>query len=50
MRAAGSCGSALCSTKSSSAHDYPPAITHLLAEALVLTALMGGLLKESGAS
>ena len=28
-----------------SAHDYPPAITHLLAEALVLTALVGGLLK-----
>jgi molecular chaperone Hsp33 len=32
-----------------SAHDYPPAITHLLAEALVLAALIGGLLKnESG--
>lgn len=31
-----------------SAHDYPPAITHLLAEALVLTALMGGLLKDDG--
>ena len=31
------------------AHDYPPAITHLLAEALVLAALIGGLLKdESG--
>jgi len=29
-----------------SAHDYPPAIKHLLAEALVLTALMGSLLKE----
>lgn len=29
-----------------SAHAYPPAITHLLAEALVLTALMGGLLKD----
>ncbi|TIX49370.1 Hsp33 family molecular chaperone HslO [Alteraurantiacibacter aquimixticola] len=28
------------------AHDYPPAIKHVLAEALVLTALMGGLLKE----
>lgn len=28
-----------------SAHDYPPPITHLLGEALVLTALMGGLLK-----
>ncbi len=28
------------------AHAYPPAITHLLAEALVLTALMGGLLKD----
>ena len=28
------------------AHAYPPAITHLLAEALVLTALIGGLLKE----
>jgi len=27
------------------AHDYPPAIKHLLAEALVLTSLMGGLLK-----
>ncbi len=31
-----------------SAHDYPPAIKHLLAEALVLTALMGSLLKEPG--
>ncbi|MGB7407237.1 MAG: Hsp33 family molecular chaperone HslO [Pontixanthobacter sp.] len=29
-----------------SAHDYPPAITHLLAESLVLTALIGGLLKQ----
>lgn len=29
-----------------SAHAYPPAITHLLAEALVLTALMGALLKD----
>lgn len=29
-----------------SAHDYPTAIRHLLAEALVLTALMGTLLKE----
>ena len=28
------------------AHSYPPAIKHLLAEALVLTALMGALLKE----
>lgn len=28
-----------------SAHDYPPPITHLLGEALVLGALMGGLLK-----
>jgi molecular chaperone Hsp33 len=31
-----------------SAHDYPPAITHLLAEALVLATLMGGLLKDDG--
>ncbi len=32
-----------------SAHDYPLVIKHLLAEALVLTALIGGLLKdESG--
>lgn len=31
-----------------SAHDYPPLIKHLLAEALVLTALMGALLKEDG--
>lgn len=30
------------------AHDYPPAVKHLLAEALVITALMGGLLKEEG--
>ena len=30
-----------------SAHAYPPAITHLLAEALVLATLIGGLLKES---
>lgn len=29
-----------------SAHAYPAAITHLLAEALVLTALLGGLLKN----
>jgi len=29
-----------------SAHDYPPAIMHLLAEALVLSALVGGLLKQ----
>ncbi len=28
------------------AHNYPPAITHLLAEALVITTLMGGLLKD----
>lgn len=30
-----------------SAHEYPPSIRHLLAEALVLTALIGSLLKES---
>ncbi|MEM1051863.1 MAG: Hsp33 family molecular chaperone HslO [Pseudomonadota bacterium] len=30
------------------AHDYPPPVTHLLAEALVLAALMGGLLKSEG--
>lgn len=30
------------------AHDYPPAIKRLLAEALVVTALMGGLLKREG--
>lgn len=30
------------------AHDYPPEIKRLLAEALVLTALMGGLLKREG--
>lgn len=29
-----------------SAHDYPPALRHLLAEALVIAALMGGLLKD----
>ena len=29
-----------------SAHDYPPPIRHLLAEALVLTALIGSLLKD----
>ncbi len=29
-----------------SAHTYPPAITHLLAEALVLAALLGSLLKQ----
>lgn len=28
------------------AHDYPPAIKHLLAEALVLAALLGSLLKD----
>ena len=32
-----------------SAHDYPAPITHLLGEALVLAALMGGLLKADGA-
>jgi len=31
-----------------SAHSYPPAIKCLLAEALVLTALLGSLLKEDG--
>jgi len=31
-----------------SAHDYPPAITNLLAEALVMAALLGSLLKEDG--
>lgn len=31
-----------------SAHDYAPAIRNLLGEALVLTALMGGLLKNEG--
>ncbi len=30
------------------AHDYPAPITHLLAEALVLAALIGGLLKDDG--
>ena len=30
------------------AHDYPPAIQHLLGEALVLAALIGGLLKGDG--
>ena len=32
-----------------STHDYPAPITHALGEALVLTALMGGLLKEENA-
>jgi molecular chaperone Hsp33 len=31
-----------------SAHPYPPALKHLLSEALVLTALMGALLKDDG--
>ena len=31
-----------------SAHAYPPTIAHLLAEALVLTALAGSLLKDDG--
>jgi molecular chaperone Hsp33 len=30
------------------AHDYPPALKHLLGEALVLAALMGSLLKDEG--
>ncbi len=30
-----------------SAHDYPPAIRHLLAEALVIGALVGGLIDEA---
>lgn len=29
------------------AHDYPPALAHCLAEALVLTVLVGGLLKDA---
>jgi len=32
-----------------SAHDYPAPVKHLLAEALVIAALMGSLLKEEGA-
>ncbi len=32
-----------------SAHSYPKVVKHVLAEALVLTALMGSLLKEEGA-
>lgn len=32
-----------------SAHTYPQTVKHLLAEALVITALMGSLLKEEGA-
>src|SRR6188768_3041878 len=35
-------------TRILAAHDYPAAIQRLLAEALVLTALMGGLLKREG--
>ena len=31
-----------------SAHDYPPPVTHLLSEALVLASLTGGLLKQDG--
>lgn len=31
-----------------SAHDYPTAVKHVLAEALIITALMGSLLKEPG--
>lgn len=31
-----------------SAHDYPAPVTHLLSEALVLCALMGGLMKGEG--
>ena len=31
-----------------SAHDYPAPVRHLLGEALVLTALMGSLLKDTG--
>ena len=31
-----------------STHDYPPPVTHLLSEALVLAGLMGGLLKQDG--
>jgi molecular chaperone Hsp33 len=30
------------------AHDYPAPVTHLLAEALVLAVLMGGLVKDDG--
>jgi len=30
------------------AHDYPPALKHLLSEALVLTVVMGALLKDVG--
>ena len=31
-----------------SAHDYPPAIRHLLSETLVVAALMGSLVKDAG--
>ena len=31
-----------------SAHDYPPAVQHLLAEALAIAALVGGLIKGKG--
>ena len=31
-----------------SAHDYPPPVANMLAEALVLTVLMGSLLKDDG--
>lgn len=31
-----------------SAHDYPPAVQHLLAEALAIAALVGGLIKDEG--
>ena len=47
-RAAGWCGSARCSTTILSAHDYPPPIARILAEALVLTALLGATLKDAG--
>ena len=30
------------------AHDYPAPVTHLLAEALVLAVLIGGLVKDDG--
>ena len=46
MRAGGWRGSGRCSTQVLANHDYPPVIEKLLAEALVLTALLGSLLKD----
>ena len=46
--AAASCSSGRCSTPSSTRHDYPEPVARLLAEACVVTVLLGTSLKFEG--